>query len=199
MSNKTKDVLIVSESKLLTNGLRKILESEISIRVIAELSNLKQVKAFMEENEPDYVFLDQRVKDPVIEKFLLSKKIKSKGIQIILLSDEDSNGPSPESFITMNQDTSALDLIDIIKNGREIENVSVMEKRTTDENEISVTRTESRIINLVTSGSTNKEIAEKLGVSEKTIKAHITNIFTKLNIQNRYQLMVYGRRHQKKA
>jgi DNA-binding NarL/FixJ family response regulator len=198
MSNKVIEILLVSDSKLLINGLRKIFESEVCIRVIAELSDIKEVQDFMNENKPDYIFLDKRVKDSGIEKLLLSKKIKSKGTVIILLSDEDENGDSPASFITVNQSTSAVELVDIIQNRRELQKDSIIKNAIIKETEINVTKTESKIISLITSGRTNKEIAEKLKVSEKTIKAHITSIFTKLNIQNRYQLMIYGRRNMKR-
>ncbi|MCI0480551.1 MAG: LuxR C-terminal-related transcriptional regulator, partial [Candidatus Dadabacteria bacterium] len=56
---------------------------------------------------------------------------------------------------------------------------------------------ESRIIKLIAAGESNKDIAELLSVSEKTVKAHITNIFHKLHLQNRYQLMIYGKRKKK--
>ncbi len=197
MSKNTIEILIISESKLLIDGIRKILEPELFIKVIADLSEIKQVQSFMDENEPDYIFLDKRVQDPGIEKFLLTKKIKSKGTEVILLSDE--NDKNPGSFITVNQSTSAAELVDIIKNNRKIHKDSIVKNIIIKEPETNVTKTESRIINLVTSGHTNKEIAEKLKVSEKTIKAHVTSIFTKLNLQNRYQLMVYGRRKAKKV
>lgn len=199
MSNKPIEILLVSDSRLLIDGLRKILESEVCIRVIADLSDIKELQAIMSDNEPDYIFLDQRVQDRGIEKFLRSKKIKSIGTEIIFLSDEDENDDSPASFITVNQSTSAVELVDIIKNRRELQKESVLKNAIIKETEINVTKTESRIISLITSGHTNKEIAEKLKVSEKTIKAHITSIFTKLSIQNRYQLMVYGRRNMKRV
>lgn len=199
MSKKTIEILIVSDSKLLINGLRKILESEVHIKVVADLPEIKQAQSFMDKNEPDYIFLDQRIQDTDIEKFLGSKKVKSKATEIILLSDEDENENGSASFITVNQNTSAVELIDTIKHRRELQKDSIMKNAIIKEPEANVTKTESRIINLVTSGHTNKEIAEKLNVSEKTIKAHVTSIFTKLNIQNRYQLMVYGRRNMKRA
>jgi len=198
MSNKNIEILLVSDSRLLIDGLRKILESEVCIRVIAHFSDLNELSAFLKEKSPDYIFLDKRVQSSDIEKFLLSKKIKSKGTEIILLSDEDGNENCHGSFITVNQNTSAVELIDIIKNRRELQKDLIIKNTIIKEPEIKVTKAESRIINLVTSGHTNKEIAEKLKVSEKTIKAHVTSIFTKLNVQNRYQLMVYGRRNMKR-
>lgn len=198
MPNKVIEILLVSSSKLFIDGLRKILEAEEGIKVTAEFSSIKGVAAFMKESETDYIFLDQRVPDPHIERFLHSKNIQSKSTQIILLAEEERYENSPYNFVTVNQNTSARELIDIIKNKRNIRNGSkymdALFKRSTN----NVTKTESRIINLISSGHTNKEIATKLKVSEKTIKAHVTSIFTKLNIKNRYQLMIYGKRNKRR-
>jgi len=55
-----------------------------------------------------------------------------------------------------------------------------------------LTKTELKMINFISEGYTNKEVAKKLTISEKTVKAHLTNIFIKLNLKNRYQLIVYS-------
>ena len=51
---------------------------------------------------------------------------------------------------------------------------------------------ESEILKLVTSGMSNKEIAEKLFLSQRTVKAHLTNIFNKLNVASRSEAIVKG-------
>jgi NarL family two-component system response regulator LiaR len=51
---------------------------------------------------------------------------------------------------------------------------------------------ESEILKLVAMGMSNKEIAEKLFLSERTIKAHLTNIFNKLNVASRSEAIVKG-------
>jgi len=195
MSNIVTEILIISDSKLLIDGLRKILESEEGIKVSAALSGIKEVKTFMDKNEPNYIFIDQRVKDSDMEKFLLSKKIKSKSTEIIMLAEEETYEKSPHNFITVNQNTSARELLEIIKKKRSILKDSISKETLYKKSADNLTKTESRIINLIAAGHTNKELAEMLRVSEKTIKAHITSIFIKLNIQNRYQLMVFGRKN----
>jgi DNA-binding NarL/FixJ family response regulator len=53
---------------------------------------------------------------------------------------------------------------------------------------------ESEVFNLVALGMSNKEIAENLSVSQRTIKAHLTNIFNKLNVASRSEAIVRGLR-----
>jgi chemotaxis response regulator CheB len=115
MSKKVIEILLISDSKLLIDGLCKILESEDDIKVSADLSGIKEVITFMDNNEPNYIFLDQRVKDSDMEKFLLSKKNKSKSTEIIMLAEEETYEKSPQNVITVNQNTGARELIDIIK------------------------------------------------------------------------------------
>lgn len=190
MTDKTVEILIVSDSRLLVDGLRKILDSEDRINIAYDSSDLEEISSFMDDNEPDFIILDQRVLNKEIEKYLRSKKVSTKTTQIILLSDEDVNEDLPGSFTKISHNTSAIELIELITDGDEFREKIKRTKKLSEERALYVTKTESRIINLITSGHTNKEIAEKLKVSEKTIKAHITNIFSKLDIQNRYQLMV---------
>lgn len=54
---------------------------------------------------------------------------------------------------------------------------------------------ESQVAKLIAKGSSNKEVALALNVSERTIKSHLTQIYTKLNIRDRMQLMLYMQGH----
>lgn len=55
---------------------------------------------------------------------------------------------------------------------------------------MSLSRSETAVVRAVIEGETNKEIANKLFVTEKTIKFHLTNIYQKLGVQSRAQLIV---------
>ena len=55
-----------------------------------------------------------------------------------------------------------------------------------------LTEREKEILRLVALGGTNKEIAQKLGISEKTVKNHISNIFQTLHVNNRTQAAIYA-------
>ena len=52
-----------------------------------------------------------------------------------------------------------------------------------------ITRAEMKIIHEILSGYSNSEIAQRLSISELTVKSHITHIYNKLNINNRIQLL----------
>lgn len=58
-----------------------------------------------------------------------------------------------------------------------------------------LTRRERQIVNVLVSGCGNKEIAELCGISEKTVKHHLTNIFDKVGVSNRLELTVFALHH----
>ena len=68
-----------------------------------------------------------------------------------------------------------------------------MIKKDKDENLIdTLTTREIEVLKLVVVGGSNKDIADKLGISERTIKNHISNIFKKINVSDRTQAAVFA-------
>ncbi len=55
-----------------------------------------------------------------------------------------------------------------------------------------LTRRETQILALVSSGASNEEIAEKLGLSQHTVKTHLYNVFKKINVPNRFQAALWA-------
>ena len=59
-----------------------------------------------------------------------------------------------------------------------------------------LTARELEVVNLITEGCTNKDIAKTFGISEETVKRHLTNIFNKLGVGNRLELALFALNHQ---
>jgi LuxR family transcriptional regulator of csgAB operon len=58
-----------------------------------------------------------------------------------------------------------------------------------------LTRRETQILALVSSGASNEEIAEKLGLSQHTVKTHLHNVFRKISVPNRFQAALWAAKH----
>jgi len=58
-----------------------------------------------------------------------------------------------------------------------------------------LTETEIKIVKLVLNGMTNKDIANELYISDKTVKFHLYKVFKKLTVKNRSELILFGFRH----
>jgi DNA-binding NarL/FixJ family response regulator len=68
-------------------------------------------------------------------------------------------------------------------------------RRRHEEGEVLTSR-ELEILTLISSGGNNKDIAQKLNISEKTVKNHVSNIFRKLEVEDRTQAVIYAIKHQ---
>jgi len=195
MPEKIIKIVLISNSKLFLEGLRKILANEEGIEISGECNRLKELDFMFKESSPEVLFIDNRELKWDIEKLFKGGKYGKNKVKVILFSEgvrEESKNPD---FVTVNHDTTASELISIIESAREGNNHTVA--AVPEDSEIqSLTNTELKIIGLIASGKNNKEISDKLSISEKTVKAHLSNIFQKLNMKNRYQLMVFGKRIQ---
>jgi DNA-binding NarL/FixJ family response regulator len=60
--------------------------------------------------------------------------------------------------------------------------------------EVELTRREREVLSLVVSGLANKQIARKLGISEKTVKGHLTNLFQRIGVADRTQAALWAER-----
>lgn len=189
-------LLIVSDSKLFLDGIRKVLENEDNIEIVAETLNIKVLNYLLKDYSPQVIFIDNREFELNIEKLLRSKTIKNNNIRIILFTKGKVEGQDSPNLVNVNHETTTSELVRIIKHGTREKKDSGSPEHDDIEYQ-NITKTEFRIIKLVAAGESNKEIAEKLSISEKTVKAHVSSIFEKLNIHNRYQLMLFGRRNRK--
>lgn len=198
MTNRGIKIALISDSKLILNGLRKILEFEAGMTIVAEGAGLKNLKSFARELSPDFIFLDNRESEYDIEKIMRLGEIKKPAIMVIQFTEGGTAGEGIPNLINVNHETTSTELVEVIKRGAG-KNPAPAVKKADETKSSKITKTESRIIKLIAAGESNKDIAELLSVSEKTVKAHITNIFHKLHLQNRYQLMIYGKRKKKNA
>ncbi len=198
MADREIRIALISDSKLILDGVRRILEVETGMKVVAEGAGLGNLKKFAREMGPDFIFLDNRESAYDIEKIMRSPEIRRSAVRVIQFTEEGAAGGNFPNLIDVNHETTSTELVAVIKTGASVIPDTAV-KETDKKKPSKITRTESRIIKLIATGESNKDIAALLSVSEKTVKAHITSIFQKLQLQNRYQLMIYGKRKKKDA
>ncbi|GBD37771.1 Response regulator protein VraR [bacterium HR37] len=189
-SKKTLNLVMASTSRLFLEGLKKILEETGEISVVAEVLSREDISKSVTEKKPDLLFIDNRVFniDPVDISKTVAKKTPN--TRIIMLENNPERMPPLQNILYVSRDTSSQELLSLIKEkqkpGTEGPKKNLQKKK-------KLTPMETQIVELITHGLNNKDIAKKLRISEKTVKAHLTSIFTKLDIKNRYQLMVYAK------
>jgi DNA-binding NarL/FixJ family response regulator len=192
--NEMTKVILASSSRLFLVGIRKILEGENHIQIAAEVSNPKDIEKYVTEIKPGFIFIDNRILNLDIEKIVTMMTKKCPDSKVILLDNQTELEPKFSNVIHVTKESSSSELIDIIKSKSSDKSLPT---KTDGTNKL--TKMESKVIELIVGGFSNKEIANKLSISDKTVKAHLTNIFMKLNIENRYQLIVYGTQNKRRV
>lgn len=184
--NKPIQIILASNSKLFLEGIGSILEEDNDIKVAAKVSNYDELATHVAEIKPKFLFLDNRTLDVDIDEILSLVDKEVIDTKVILLGIDNEKRVNFPNVIYLNKETNISELIHAIKGTQPKKGVYSSDRNI-------LTNTETKVVDLVGVGFSNREIAKKLSISEKTVKAHLTNIYTKLGIQNRYQLIVYAK------
>jgi RNA polymerase sigma factor (sigma-70 family) len=205
-------VVIADDHALFRDGLRKILSLEKDILVVGEAANGDEVTKVAERTKPDILLLDLKMPKGDVVQNLLEVGAKNPTIRVIVLtafSDEENvlNAAKggAKGFVPKGvPSTTLLQAIKAVYAGgswidKEIPSWEVFEEIVRgqtvarealphlDESIRSLTKREMEILRLVAEGLTNEEIGKKIFISEKTVKTHLTNIFDKLKVNNRFK------------
>ncbi|MGR6898605.1 response regulator transcription factor [Rummeliibacillus sp. TYF-LIM-RU47] len=204
-------VLIVDDHHVVRRGLLFFLKTQKDIEVVGEASNGKEAIELTASLQPDIILMDLVM--PEMDGIQATKHIKAKypNIQIIMLtsfSDRDHVVPAIEAGAAGYQlkDIEPDELVLAIRRVMDGENIMHPQVTTqliqTQEmtSELPhmlhpLTNREQDVLGELTKGKSNKEIASSLFVTEKTVKTHISNIFAKLEVQDRTQAALYAVKH----
>jgi two-component system, NarL family, response regulator DegU len=199
---------------LLREGISKILADEGNISVVSEVSNLIDLIQSCEEHNFDILLLDVDLRGLNLARIMTLIK-KNKAAKVILIIDNDYNENLLINAIRSGvrgylvKDTDSKHLIKSVAAvhsgelwverklmGKVLDGSAYPAKSIRGKGEIyDLTETEIKIIKLVLNGYTNKEVADELYISEKTVKFHLYKVFKKLKVKNRSELILFGFRH----
>ena len=202
-------LMVVSSSSLFREGIRRILEPEKDIEIIAETSTQLEIIQLVEQKKPDILFIDAAIPDLDIVKTLELIKEKSAETRVLLLLhkvDEEViiNAVSlgVRGYLTdLSKTEQLIQAIRTISKDeiwaerkivtKALARILYSEEGKPKPLQLNLTKREEQIVNLVMQGYSNKRIANKLSLSEKTVKNHLGVIFKKLGISSRLQLAIY--------
>jgi two-component system, NarL family, nitrate/nitrite response regulator NarL len=219
VSTKTKIRIVVADDHpIFRDGLCKLLALEEDFEVVAQAQDGRQVLDVLQQYEPDILLLD--LKMPGLDGLATLQRLQSgrnKTRVIVLTASDDKN----EFVQAMKLGTSGIVLKQtatdlLIKSIRKVhageiwldshttaavirqfvaadEVPSVPQTAAPRERERSpLSQREREIVALVAQGFKNKEMAEKMFISEQTVKNHLHNIFDKLGVSDRLELALYA-------
>jgi DNA-binding NarL/FixJ family response regulator len=215
-------VVVADDHTLFRDGMKKVLSLEKDILVVGEASRGDEVMKAVERSKPDVLLLDLRMPKADMVQTLLDLRERSPGTKVLILTayaEEESvmNAAKGGARGYLLKGADFATLLQAIKKvhggglwidkdlptGETFEEIAAGQMTpfaTAEHDEAvgSLTRRELEILRLVAEGLTNDEIGKKIFISEKTVKTHLTNIFDKLKVNNRFKaaLMIMGSRQE---
>ena len=202
-------VMIADDHSMIREGLKQLLELEGDFEVIAEACDGVDCLEKLKTVVPDILLLDinmpnmnglevlQKMKDMKMKVLVLTVhneveyllKAVDIGVNGYLLKDSESAELKKAILAVVNgEDYIQPSLIPVLN--------SKMLDRDSDSSKIeSLTRRELEVLKMLSYGTYNKEIAEHLNISERTVKNHVSNIFKKIGVTDRTQAAVFAIRN----
>lgn len=201
------NVIVVDDDKIVRDSMKIILSMDSDINVVGTSSNGDEAFEFCRHNKVDVALMDIRM--PVCDGVLGTKKIKETfpNIKIIILTtfnDDEyivralKNGASGYLLKNISPDKIIKD-IKAVHSGSMLIHSDVAKKigellsleKKDNYSTYNLKNNEINIMQLISDGYTNKEIAGKMFLSEGTVKNKISDILRKLNLRDRTQIAIY--------
>lgn len=204
-------VVLADDHVLMRKGLRKILEMEEDIEVIGEASDGDEAIKVVMDKKPQVLLLD--INMPKLNGIEVTKALKSKGIdsEIVILTVYDDREYLLEliklgisGYIL--KDIEPQGLIEAVRSASRGETYiqpNLTRALVAEYNRLTqpisgrginknLTVREKEVVKYIAEGMSNGEISHKLGISDKTVKNHVSSILRKLNLMDRTQVAVFA-------
>jgi NarL family two-component system response regulator LiaR len=203
-------VLIVDDHQVVRQGLHTFLELNEDVRVVGEAADGQMAVEMTQQLDPDVVLMDlvmPRLDGIGAIRQIKSLGLRSKVIALTSFTEDDKVFPAIQAGASsyLLKDVTPDDLVEAIRAAHRgearlhpdiarklMEQVAHQAKPVRLGPVEDLTERERGVIRLVAQGRSNAEIAQELVISDKTVKTHISNILSKLGLQDRTQLAIYA-------
>src|SRR5229473_37751 len=165
-------VLLADDHAIVIEGLRALLDGEPDIKVAAWTTDGTEVVKLVEQHKPDVVVLDLELTSIKGTEVIAALRDRTTPPKVLVLTTE-----SPQQTLTAIRQVHAGQLVFPQAARRWIEGRGGAPG--------DLTPREREVWALVAGGLTNPQIAERLGLSDNTVKFHVQHLFSKLGVKNR--------------
>jgi DNA-binding NarL/FixJ family response regulator len=200
-------LLLVDDQGLIRRGLKALLKGETSVEVIGEAENGKAALEAVERLQPDVVLMDVRM--PLMDGVAATREIHQRFPQtkVLVLTTFDDDQYVAQAIQNgaagyLLKDTPFEELVQAIQAvhkgytqlgpglGQKLHVQAPPAPVCYPPGWAELTPREQEILRLIATGASNQEIAQTLFIAEKTVKNHITNILSRLNLRDRTQAAI---------
>jgi DNA-binding NarL/FixJ family response regulator len=198
----TTRIVVADDHRLMIDAIRTALESEPEIEIVGEAQSGQEALRVVERTRPDVVLLDLRM--PGMNGFSVLDDLREHqpNVKVVILSGVDEPRVidaalrrGAEAYVL--KQVEPRDLATAIRQAKEstIFHPVATPPAAAIPPDVDLSPKELTILRGVAGGSSNKELARALWVSEQTVKFHLTNIYRKLGVANRTEAAHYAHAH----
>jgi DNA-binding NarL/FixJ family response regulator len=203
-------VFLLDDHEVVRRGLRDLLEADGGLEVVGEAGTAEQALARIPPTRPDVAVLDVRLPDG--DGIEVCREVRSRHPEVhcVMLTSYSDDEALLQAMLAgasgyIAKQITGADIVDAVRrvaNGQSLLNPAVTARARDrlrnepegDERLARLSRQERTILELIADGLTNRHIAERLNLAEKTVKNYVSNLLSKMGMERRTQAAVYAAR-----
>lgn len=204
-------LMLVDDHAVLRDGLRNIISLVDDIEVVGEAVSGDDALLQVEKCKPDMVLMDinMPMKNGVEVTRILKKKYPHIKILVLTMHSHEEYFMSAiregaDGYLLKDAPSDhVVEAIRTVARGESVIHPSMTRKllafhqqKQTEQEDTTLTEREKEVLLCLVEGLSNKEIADRLFISDKTVKIHVSKIFKKLNVKSRSQVVIHAVQHQ---
>ena len=195
-------VMVVDDHEIVRYGIIELVGRTEGFEVVAEAGSVHDAITRADLTTPDVMLVDLQLPDGTgidIMNHVRKSLPDTKCIVLTSFDDDDALAESckagAKAFILKTVHGAEISrVIRLVHDGKVLLDEKTITRRAGDQDDVmaALTPAERRIVGLISKGMSNAEIAETLGISEKTVKNHITSLLSKMGLKRRTQVMAWA-------
>ena len=208
MSAERVRVVLVDDHAVVRSGLAQLLDGAGDIEVVGQAGDGHEAVVVVRETRPDVVLMDLQM--PGMDGVEATRQILGEqlGAEVVVLTSYSDSARivaalDAGAFGYLLKDADPEDVLDgvrAVSRGESPIHPKVARRLLTARSETSavavqLTKRETEVLALVRAGLANKQIGRRLGISERTVKAHLTSVFQQIGVVDRTQAALWAERN----
>jgi two-component system, NarL family, response regulator DevR len=207
-------VFLLDDHEVVRRGVRELLEAQDDFEIVGEASTAEEAVSRIPPTRPDVAIVDMRLPDGNGVEVCREVRSRDAGIQCLILTSFADDEALFDSIMAgaagyLLKQIKGTDLIDAVR--RVSSGQSLLDPEITarvlerlrkgpeeDERLARLSEQERKILDLIAEGLTNRQIAERMFLAEKTVKNYVSNLLAKLGMERRTEAAVFAARLQDK-
>lgn len=203
-------VFLLDDHEVVRRGVRDLLEAQDDFEIVGEASTAEEGLSRLPPTRPDVAVVDMRLPDGNGVEVCREVRSRDPGIQCLILTSFADDEALFDAIMAgaagyLLKQIKGTDLVDAIR--RVASGQSLLDPEVTarvlerlrkgpeeDERLARLTEQERKILDLIAEGLTNRQIAERIFLAEKTVKNYVSNLLAKLGMERRTEAAVFAAR-----